>query len=138
MIRTHALMLDEILNNTNNSVDILATLKQSYSTPYVKQYMELAVSEKWTSIDVDTIDVKKFDYHRSMCGAFLLNKRTWDILTIVIMGGDVFSSTKVKQYKALSEMLFSQESLILKHILKKDLSKLYPNLTHELISTSLN
>jgi hypothetical protein len=138
MIRTHALMLDEILNDANNSVDVLAKLKEAYKISYVKDYMELCVSDKWTSIEVDSIDVKSFDYHRSMCGAFLLNKRTWDVLSIVIMGGTVFSNIKEKQYKALSEMLYSRESVILKYILKKDLSELYPNLTHELISTSLN
>jgi len=138
IIQTHPKMLDETLAIINTSCDVLAALVAALKEPYVREYIELAVSPKWTSLDVDTVKFKEYQYHRSMAGAFLINRQTWNIIATVIMNPLVKDSSKEIQYKALSEMLFADESKILTAILKKNLSSLYPNLKFEILTAALD
>jgi hypothetical protein len=138
IIQTHPKMLDETLTVINTSNDVLAALITALKEPYVREYIELAVSPKWTSLDVGAVKFKEYEYHRSMAGAFLINRQTWNIVSSVIMNPLVKESTKEIQFKALSEMLFADESKVLMAVLKKNLSELYPNITFELIIKALN
>jgi hypothetical protein len=137
-IQTHQLMLDELLESANTAESPVFYLKGLYkSSPYIKHYMTLSVSETWSTIDINEIKITDYSYHRSMAGALLLNKQNWNIVANVIMSTIAKESSKVTQFKALSEMLYSGERDILKAVLTKDLSSLYPNLSHKVICESL-
>lgn len=134
-------MLDEVLAKINGYYlhDIVPALKAAYADhAYLRQYIELNVSDEWISIDVANIHPKEYNYHRSMAGAFLLNRFTWNNVCNILMNPIAKDESKAKQFIALSEMLFSEESAILKHVLTKTLSDKYTNLTHERLSESLN
>ena len=137
MIQTHPSMLHEILSRVNSSSDVLAALKSQYATSYVKYYMELAVSDSFTTIDVLNVTIKDYNYHISMAGALLLNRQTVNIISNVIMAPEGNIVTKLVQFRALSEMLYAEEAKILKNILTKNLPSMYENITHEIIVQSL-
>jgi hypothetical protein len=137
-IKTHTMMIDEILFDINKSTDVKAALRGAMLVPYFKKYMELAVSEKWTTIDVKDIKFKQHGYHRSMAGALLLNNQTWKIIDQIIMTAAVKNSSKVGQFKALSEMLWEGESKVLTAVLTKDITSLYENIKFEDIVKALN
>ena len=130
-------MLNDILSKVNSSPDVLAALKAQYSTSYVKYYMELAVSDSFTTIDILEIVIKDYNYHISMAGALLLNRQTVNIVSNVIMAPNAKDVTKLVQFRALSEMLYAEEAKILKNILIKDLPSMYENITHQIIVQSL-
>lgn len=132
-IHTHPKMLDEILDIVNSSVDVPAALRGAMLVPYFKDYMLLTVSDKWTTLDIGTVEFKNYGYHRSMAGALLLNRQSWKIVESILMIPSVKQTTKANQFKALSEMLYEDESKILSAILVKDLTTLYPNITHDML-----
>jgi hypothetical protein len=136
-VSTHAKMLDEILFDVNLSSDVVAKLKSAYEYPYVKEYMTIAVSNDWPCIDIESIGINQYDYHRSMAGASLLNRQTFNLVNTVILGKLVKPETVHKQYKALSEMLFSGECKVLRCVLLKNIPSVYENITFEKISESL-
>lgn len=129
-------MLDEILSKINDSTNVQDSLKESMDISYFRNYMELAVSEVWPSIEIKDIVTKQYSYHRSMCGAFLLNRHTWNVISVIVnpQGKD---STKITQYKALSEMLYEGESKVLTAILTKDITSLYPNISFQDIFSTI-
>lgn len=137
-IKTHPKMIDEILEIVNKSTDVVQTLQNAYKIPYFKKYMELAVSEKWSTIDIKDIKFKQHGYHRSMAGAMLLSNQTWKIIDQIIMTEEVKESSKLTHFKALSEMLYESESKVLTAILTKDITSLYENIKFEDIVGSLN
>lgn len=132
-IKTHTLMFDEILALVNASDDVHGALQGAMFTPYFKNYMNLLVSDVWTTIDISNVKFTQYDYPRSMAGAMLLSRQSWNIVNGVIMMESVRDSVKEKQFKALSEMLYVGESKILYAILNKDLTPLYPNITFDKI-----
>lgn len=137
-ITTHPKSLDEILTQANTSTNIAEYLKGAMSYPFVRQYIDLATNEHWTTLDTDKVEFKNYQYHQSMCGALLLNSRTWSIVSQVLMNPKASIHTQTVQFKGLSEMLDQKEAEVLKSILKKDLTTLYPNLTHELLCEVLD
>lgn len=137
-IQTHPKMLDEILDIVNSSTDVPTALRGAMLVPYFKNYMLLAVSDKWTTLDIDTVEFKNYGYHRSMAGALLLNRQSWKIVESILMMPSVKQTTKANQFKALSEMLYEGESKILSAILVKDLTTLYPNITHDILVEVIN
>lgn len=137
-IQTHPKMLHEILEDIDDSENVVSALREAFKLPYVKNYMELAVSDKWTTIDPEKIEYKQFNYHISMAGAYLLNRQTWNIVSNVIMNPEAKDSTKTIQFRALSEMLYREESHALEAILCKDIEQMYPNITFENINVALN
>ena len=137
-IQTHPPMFDELLIKINASADVVNELREAYKVSYFKHYMLLSVNDTFPTFDIDAIDFKQYDYHRSMAGSFLLNRHTWNLVSGVIMNEYVAQATKIKQAKALSEMLYVGESIALNAILKKDIQSIYPNITFENINTSLN
>lgn len=138
MIQTHPKMLDEIFSYVNEALSPDIALVEVLKQPYVREYLQLCVDNTWTVFDVDSVsDVQEYNYHRSMAGAFLLNRHTWNTIDQVIIAKGTGIKAKAKQFKALSEMLYSGEAKILRAILTKNIQSLYPNMTHELISGSL-
>lgn len=139
VINTHSKSLDEILFLANEACDPpVVLIHYMRQQSYVKDYLELAVSEQWTTLDVDQVKVTQYCYPRSMVGAILLNSKTINIVNQVLMTPHVSQNVKSNQYKALMEMLFSGESAILKAILTKNLVDLYPSLTIDVITKALN
>lgn len=126
--------LDEILAEVNSAQDVEAALRLVIDKPYIKFYLSQLLSEDWVDFDVDEIEYTKYDYHRSMSGALLLNKQTCNIYLSIFMNKTVLLKTKRYQCKALLEMLNTGESEILKALLKKDLQTLYPNITYEILN----
>lgn len=137
-INTHNKMLDEILVIVNKSDDVVQTLKDALGVPYLKYYMELAVNELWPTFDLDKINPKQYGYHRSLTGALLLNKQTVNIMSNVIMAPALPDNIKIKQYNALREMLFVDESVALNAIMNKNIESIYPNITFLAINAALN
>lgn len=138
IINTHSKSLDEILNEANNHLFPSQVLAKYMLQPYVRDYLELAVSDKWTTLDVDAVVYAKYDYDRSMAGAILLNSKTINIVQQVIMAEKVSKHAKTNQYKALMEMLYSGEAKVLRAILTKNIVDLYPTLTIDTISKALD
>lgn len=131
-------MLDEMLDGINSSSDVIGALKHAYEkTPFIKKYMEIYVSDVFVDFDVETIKIEHYNYHRSMCGAYMLNRQTLNIFENVIFSPNVKIDTKIKQYKALSTMLYEKESLIFNAIITKNLESLYPNITFEIVAASI-
>jgi hypothetical protein len=131
-------MLDEILTRINNSDDVVKSIKESFNISYFKNYMELLVSDKWTTVDVNTVDYTSYGYHRSMAGALLLNRQSWNIVLTVLMNPLASNVIKEKQFKALMEMLYENEASILLAILTKNLESLYPNITFSKVVEAIN
>lgn len=138
IIQTHPKSIDEILDIINISDDIVLGLRNAFKVSYFKEYIELAVSDQWTTLDIDNISVNAYDYPQSHAGAFLLNRQTWNLVSSVIMVPLVNNGIKTKQFKALSEMLYFKEAAVLRAVLKKNLPSLYPNITFELMNASLD
>ena len=141
MINTHPKMLDEVLAQINSlhPDNTVSALKSAYTLyPYVRKYIELNVSEIWTSIDIQECIVKDYGYHRSLAGSFLSNRHTWGNIVNILMNPEAKDVSKKKLYTSLSEMLYCEEADILKNVLLKTLSEKYSNLTHEKLSESLN
>lgn len=128
-IQTHPHMLDEILEKINSSPDVVGAIKDSLSISYVRGYLELLVSDKWTTLDITKVNSIISSYHRSMSGTLLLNKHTWNVVENIIMKPAISIRTKTVQYKAISEMLWEGESKIFSAILNKNIETLYPNIT---------
>lgn len=137
IVSTHPKMLHEVLNVINDHDDVVSALKSCLHLPFIRQYLEMAVSEEWTTLDVANTETRKFNYHISMAGAFMLNRQTYNIVSQVIMKEEVNDSVKATQYKALMEMLYADEAMILRSILMKNLSNLYPRITFEALNEAL-
>lgn len=136
-VQTHTKMLDELLDYVNNAEDVLLAMKGILTLPYVRQYMELSVSKDFSTLDIENITYKVYDYDRAIAGAMLLCRQTWNIVNSVIMAENVNLKTKEFQYKSLKEMLYSKESDVLTGVLTKNITELYPNITFELINEAL-
>jgi hypothetical protein len=137
-INTHSKSFDELLQEANDAPNPVDYLKSILTKPFISKYLDWATNDVWTTLDVDTVVFKQYDYHQSMAGAILLNARTMSIFEQVLFATKVSAHTKAVQYKALSEMLSKGESAIVKGILKKDLVSIYPNLNHTVICEALN
>jgi hypothetical protein len=137
-VNTHTKMLDEILDSIDKSESPISDMRIAMGVPYFRNYMELAVNDNWTTVDMGEVDITKYEYHRSMAGTRLLNRNTWSVVDGIIMKPEVAKRTKRVQFKSLCEMLFSGEAEIFKAILRKDLTSLYPNITFDVINKGLD
>ena len=130
--------LDELLEQTNSAVDVEVALKNLISNDtYIRAYLDHAVNDKFVDVDVDELEYKFSDYHRSMAGMLLCSKSSLAIYNEVLLNSKVAMKTRRYQLKNLLEMLYVGEAKILKAIVEKNLPSLYPNITHELISKVL-
>jgi hypothetical protein len=137
IVSTHPKMLHEVLNVINEHDDPVSALKACLHLSYVRQYLELAVSDDWSTLDVANTPTRSFGYHISMAGAFLLNRHTYTVVSEVIMRESVSDSAKAIQFKALMEMLYEEEAKIFYAILTKNLTSLYPQITFECLNEAL-
>lgn len=137
VVSTHPKMLHEVLKAINENADVVSALKACFHLPFIREYLEMAVSDVWTTLDVESIVTKNYSYHISMAGAFMLNRHTYTVVSEVIMRKEVANSAKLTQFTALSEMLFEEEAKILRAILSKNLTSLYQNITFEAINEAL-
>jgi len=133
------LQMDEILQAVNDSSDVELELRSALAAPYtyLRHYLMTLLSDSWPSFEVELIEWKHYGYHRSMAGAFLLSKPTWNIFSGILMNSNAKLKAQEFQCKALLEMLCEGEANILVCILTKNLQKLYPNITHEMLNKVL-
>lgn len=135
MINTHKKDLHQLLLEVKSTADLVSIINDhSYAKPYIEQ----AVNDKFILFDIIESELPvKIALHDSMAGAFLLTRNSWQIVFQVVLGEKVPKATRVKQLKALYDMVSTPESKILVAILKKNLAELYPLLTHEFICQAL-
>ena len=138
IISTHPKMLHEILDVINKQDDVVSALRACLHIHFVRQYLNIAISEEWSTIDIEKTETKDYNYHISMAGAFLLNRHTFKVVSEIIMNKDVVNSAKTIQYKALMEMLYIKEAHILNAILTKNLTSLYPRITFSALNNALS
>lgn len=137
IISTHPKMFQEVLEDVNKQDDIVSALRACLPIYFFRQYLEIAVSDEWSTIDIENIQTNHYNYHISMAGAFLLNRHSFKIVSEIIMNKNVINSAKIVQYKSLMEMLYTEEANILKAILTKNLTSLYPKITFEALNAAL-
>lgn len=129
---------DEILEQVSAAPDVGAALKTACDgNPYTKFLIEQACNDIWVNFNVDEISYILNDYHRSMAGSRLLSKTSYYIFKEILLKEALPLKTKRYQTKNLLEMLYSGEALILLAIIKKNLSELYPKITHEIMVASV-
>ncbi len=111
------LQMDEILQSINDAADVEKELRANITMPFLRPYLLVLLSEEWPEFDVDEIKWTNYDYHRSMAGAILLSKPTWNIFSKILMNKNVNKHTQQYQCKALLEMLHCSEARVLVAIL---------------------
>jgi hypothetical protein len=129
---------DEILEQISSSQNIGVKLKDACDeNKYIKFFIEQACNDTWVDFDINEITYTLNDYHRSMAGARLLSKSVFYIFKEILLNTNLPLKTKQYQTKNLLEMLYEGEALILLAIIKKNLTELYPNITHEIMVASV-
>lgn len=137
-ISTHTQMVDEILNTISLSQDPIQALRNAFDRiPFLRSYLSSSVDSEFVTFDPADVHYSNHDFHRSLAGAHLINKGTFKTFTQVLFGQDVPENVKKTSFKNLMELLYVPEANILYAILTKDISSIYPELTHEVISTAL-
>lgn len=126
--------LDEIFEMINSSSNVEASLQQvCKESPLVKFYVHLACDDRWIDFDLEDLKYKFSEYHRSLCGAYLLSKGTMNILTEIIFNPKIVKKTKYFHTKNLMELFSAPEAKVFEAILKKNLTALYPHITHKMM-----
>ncbi|NCN52175.1 hypothetical protein GW931_04150 [archaeon] len=126
--------LDEIFEMINSSADVEVSLRQTCKTnPIVKFYVHLACDDRWIDFDLQDLNYKFSEFHRSLCGAYLISKSTMNIITEIIFNSKIPKKTKYFQTKNLMELLSISEAKVFEAILKKNLPTMYPHITHEMM-----
>jgi len=129
--------LDELLDQVNSAENVKNKLLEILTIPYVRDYIELNVNDVFINFDIENI--KFNDYHRSMAGTLLLNRNTVATLKVILVESETISiEKKLRLLRNLCEMLYVGEAKILISVLSKNLTSLYPNITHELICKALS
>jgi hypothetical protein len=133
-LRVADFQLDEILTNVSNASNVEDALKDVCArSPLVRFYIHRACDEEWIDFDLDDLKYKFSDFHRSLCGAYLLSKSTMNILTEILFNPKIVKKTKFFHTKNLLELLSEPEAKVLEAILKKNLTTLYPHITHKMM-----
>lgn len=135
IINTHNKMFDEHLADVKTVNDLVQIIK---SVHYARTYLEQAVNDTFISFETSEVVLGKPNTDRWQAGAYLLSRPTTNIFTLVFLGEKTTQILKRKQYKALMEMLFVEESRILEACLNKNLESIFPILTHTFICDALN
>jgi len=126
--------LDEIFEMINSSADVEVSLRQTCKTnPIVKFYVHLACDDRWIDFDLQDLEYKFSEFHRSLCGAYLMSKSTMNMITEILLNPKIPKKTKYFQTKNLMELLSLPEAKVFEAILKKNLSSLYPHITHKMM-----
>lgn len=133
-MRVADFQLDEILTNVSNASNVEEALKQVCAeSPLVRFYIHHACDEEWIDFDLDDLKYKFSDFHRSLCGAYLLSKGTMNIITEIIFNPKIVKKTKYFHTKNLLELLSEPEAKVFEAVLKKNLPSLYPRITHKMM-----
>lgn len=126
--------LDEIFEMINSSADVEVSLRQTCKTnPIVKFYVHLACNDRWIDFNLEDLEYKFSEFHRSLCGAYLMSKSTMNMITEILLNPKIPKKTKYFQTKNLMELLSLPEAKVFEVILKKNLSSLYPHITHKMM-----
>jgi len=126
--------LDEIFEMINSSADVEVSLRQTCKTnPIVKFYVHLACNDRWIDFNLEDLEYKFSEFHRSLCGAYLMSKSTMNMITEILLNPKIPKKTKYFQTKNLMELLSLPEAKVFEAILKKNLSSLYPHITHKMM-----
>jgi hypothetical protein len=126
--------LDEILDFVSKADDVKNALSVACkANPLVKFYIHLACSDQWIDFDLEDLNYKFSDFHRSLCGAYLLSRSSKDIMTEIIFSEKIAKKTKYFHTKNLLELLSAPEAKVFEAILKKNLPELYPTITHQIM-----
>ncbi len=132
---------DELLEQISSCAtqdDLNYALKHLADTNmYVKFWLNVSVSDVFLDFDIDSVNYKFSDYHRSMSGQFMLSKTPMLVYEQVFCNPAVAQKTKKFQFKAIAEMLYSGEAKVYIACLNKNLAELYPRITHEVICAAL-
>ena len=132
------LMLDEVLQQVNDSGNAVGALKEALvKYHYLGRFMVLATNDQFADFNVDELKWEKSKLSRGLEGTYLMTRGTWNTLSQVILGANVIQHRKVQQLKWMLEMLYEKEADVLLAILTKNLTTLYPNLTHDVICAAL-
>ena len=139
-ITTHPKMLDEILSvlNDQHKDDIVQSLRACFHIPFFLDYIKLNICEEWSDIDYDKIQIREYNYHRSMSGTYLLNRHTFKIIESCLLNDALDDKSKINKFTSLAEMLYKDEYIILKAVMNKNLTNVYPNLTFEKLCEAVN
>lgn len=138
IISTHPKMFHEILSIIDKQDDVVSALRSCLHISFVRPYLDIAVSDEWSTVDIAHTETKDYNYHVSMAGAYLLNRNSFKIVSEIIMNKSVADTAKIFQYKSLMEMLCVEEARILKAILTKNLTSLYTRITFESLNDALS
>jgi len=126
--------LDEIFEMINSSADVEVSLRQTCKTnPIVKFYVHLACNDRWIDFNLEDLEYKFSEFNRSLCGAYLMSKSTMNMITEILLNPKIPKKTKYFQTKNLMELLSLPEAKVFEVILKKNLSSLYPHITHKMM-----
>lgn len=127
--------LDELLKQVNISKEPELTLKEILKgNPFIKTYLLCLIDPNWVEFDVNDIKWTNFQYGSS---ALLLNRHTAHIFQNILYNDKVELKTKKFQCKTLLETLSKGEADVLVALLKKDIQPLFPNITFEILTNSL-
>ena len=127
--------LDEILDAVSKADNVDEALRAAgRANPLVKFYVHLACNDQWIDFDLEDLEYKFSDFHRSLCGAYLLSRSAKDIITQIIFDEKIAKKTKYFHTKNLLELLSAPEAKVFEAILKKNLTELYPTITHQIMA----
>lgn len=126
--------LDELLQQVNDSADVESALSTLIKNDvYARAYIDHAVNDSFVEVDLPESAYTYSTYHRSLAGMRLCTKTSLQIFNDILINPESLHKTKRFQLKNLLEMLHSGEAKILNAIITKNLTSLYPNITHELM-----
>lgn len=131
------LHFDEILQKVNDSANVKESLQEALKGAYVMPYLNDAISDKWADFDISTIKFNQYNYHRSMSGAFLLTRSTYNLYNSILMNPEVNFNKKVSGCKSLLEMLYKGEADVLIAIMNKNIHSIYPKISFKLLNEVL-
>ena len=109
--------LDEIFEMINSSADVEVSLRQTCKTnPIVKFYVHLACDDRWIDFDLQDLEYKFSEFHRSLCGAYLMSKSTMNMITEILLNPKIPKKTKYFQTKNLMELQLWQKIMALQKL----------------------
>lgn len=124
--------LDEIFDRANDQEDPVAYLKKHVKeTPLVRYWVEQATNDVFAAIDLPSVNFKPNGFPREFAGARLLNR------IAVNTFADLLESPKIKVIENFLNLLDDSEAKLLLAIMDKNVSSLYPKLTHEVLCAAL-
>jgi hypothetical protein len=135
IITTHNKMFDELLIEVKTVEQLVGIIKNVH---YARGYIEQVVNDTFINFNTDDVVLGQYNDDRWQAGAYLLSRPTTNIVQQVFLTPKTTKNLKHKQFKSLMEMLHIGEAKLLDAVLNKNLSDLYPTLSHAFICEALN